>query len=80
MRNIASTSEVEHIRRHVLHTLIAAYGDSCTIDTLRTHVNRACDGLARTVERQELAAATERLARVAVRRDMMQMSSSRALG
>ena len=67
---IASTREVEHIRRHVLHTLIAAYGASCTSEVLRGHVNGVCDALAGTMDRRELAAATERLARAAVNREL----------
>lgn len=80
MSNIASTQEAERIRRHVLHTLTAAYGESLTIDRIREHVNRACAALLLTVDRHQLAAATETLARTAVRQDIQRSSTPQVAG
>ena len=78
MNHVASTRDVDHIRRHVLHTLMAAYGDTCPVEVLRTQVNRVCDGLAVTVDRSELAAATERLARRAVNQERRAATAAQA--
>ena len=80
MGNLATTHEVEHIKRHVLRTLVAAYGDTLSVDALRRYVNTSCEALVRSIDVRELPAATESLARKAVYAERRRPATPQAAG